>query len=99
MNKSEFITRLSENAGMTKKATEKYLDAVFDTIIEVLNAGEQVQLTGFGTFEAKKRPSHIVQHPKTGLCFLTDETIQPVFRPGKTFRDKLNKRREKIDEA
>ena len=55
MNKTELIAVAAENAGMTKKDTERILNAAIDAITAALVRGEKVQLSGFGTFETKDR--------------------------------------------
>ena len=44
MNKPEFISCISEKAGMTKKDAEKFLKAHDEVIIETLQKGEAVKL-------------------------------------------------------
>ena len=55
MNKTELIAIAAESAGMTKKDTERVLNAAIDAITAALVNGEKVQLSGFGTFETKDR--------------------------------------------
>jgi DNA-binding protein HU-beta len=52
MNKTELIAACAESAGLTKKDTERIINAAIDAITESLAQGEKVQLSGFGTFEA-----------------------------------------------
>ena len=40
MNKTELIAIAAENAGMTKKDTERMLNAAIDAITEALSRGE-----------------------------------------------------------
>ena len=51
MNKSELIAAAAQSAGITKKDTERVLNAAIDAITQSLIRGEKVQLSGFGTFE------------------------------------------------
>ena len=55
MNKTELIAVASQAVGMTKKDTERVLNAALDAITAALTHGEKVQLSGFGTFEALRR--------------------------------------------
>ena len=59
MNKTELIAIAAENAGMTKKDTERVLNAALDAITLALVRGEKVQLSGFGTFETKNREARV----------------------------------------
>ena len=55
MNKTELIAEVAKKCAMSKKDAEKAVSATFDTIAEVLCAGDKVQLVGFGGFETKAR--------------------------------------------
>jgi DNA-binding protein HU-beta len=55
MNKTELIAIAAENTGMTKKDTERVLNAAIDAITAALIRGEKVQLSGFGAFDVKDR--------------------------------------------
>ena len=55
MNKAELIAAVAEKTGLSKKDSEKAVNAAFDTIAANLEVGEKVQLVGFGTFEVKER--------------------------------------------
>ena len=53
MNKAELIAAVAEKAGLSKKDSEKAVNAAFDTIVETLVSGEKVQMVGFGVFDVK----------------------------------------------
>ena len=65
MNKAELVSAVAEKTGMSKKDSEKAVNAAFDTITEALAAGDKVQLVGFGAFEVKERGARIGRNPKT----------------------------------
>lgn len=66
MNRSEFVSVLSERAEVTKKDADKVLTAFMDTIKETLAAGNKVAITGFMTFEAVDVEERNARNPKTG---------------------------------
>ena len=59
MNKTELVAAVAEKTGMSKKDSEKAVNAAFDSITEALAAGEKVQLVGFGAFEVKERNARV----------------------------------------
>ena len=65
MNKTELIAVASQAVGMTKKDTERVLNAALDAITAALARGEKVQLSGFGTFELKAREARVGRNPHT----------------------------------
>ena len=48
MNKAELVAAVAEKAGLSKKDSEKAINAAFDSITAALAGGEKVQLVGFG---------------------------------------------------
>ena len=59
MNKPEFIAAVSDKAGLSRKDTERVINAALDTITVALTKGEKVAFSGFGIFESKLRKARI----------------------------------------
>ena len=87
MNKSELIAAVSQSAGLTKKDTERVINAAVDTITACLVKGEKVQLSGFGTFEVKSREARIGRNPHTKEAVDIPATDVPVFKASKALKD------------
>ena len=87
MNKTELIAIAAENAGMTKKDTERMLNAAIDAITEALSSGEKVQLSGFGTFEVKDREARVGRNPHTKEAVEIPATRVPAFKASKSLKD------------
>lgn len=64
MNKAELIAAVAEKTGLSKKDSEKAVNAAFDTIAANLEVGEKVQLVGFGVFDIKERGARIGPQPQ-----------------------------------
>ena len=91
MNKTELIAIAAENAGLTKKDTERVLNAAIDAITLALTKGEKVQLSGFGTFETKDREARIGRNPHTKEAIDIPATRVPTFKPSKALKDTVAK--------
>lgn len=90
MKKSEFVTQVANRTGLSKKETEQTVDMVFAVISDALAAGDKLQLSGFGTFETRARAARTGHNPSTGEAIEIAASILPVFRPGKTLKDRVN---------
>ena len=90
MKKSEFVTLVAEMASLSKKDTEKTIDAVFTVLGDVMASGDKLQLSGFGTFETKERAARTGHNPRTGEEIQIAAATIPVFKPSKTLRDKVD---------
>ena len=91
MNKTELVAAVAEKTGMSKKDSEKAVNAAFDSITEALVAGEKVQLVGFGAFEVKERSARIGRNPKTKEEIQIPASRVPVFKAGKALKDVVAK--------
>ena len=91
MNKTELIAAVAEGAGLTKKDTERVLNAAIDAITLSLAQGEKVQLSGFGTFEAKEREARIGRNPRTKEAVEIPATRVPAFKASKALKDNIAK--------
>ena len=90
MNKAEFISRLAEESNITSVAVERILNKMFNGIIDSVNNGEKVHISGFGTFEKRKRAGHKCKNPRTGEEMMVNSYITAVFRPSEAFKRKIN---------
>ena len=91
MNKSELIAAVSQSSGLTKKDTERAINAALDAITASLRSGEKVQLSGFGTFEVKDREARIGRNPHTKEAVEIPATSVPVFKASKALKDTVAK--------
>ena len=91
MNKTELIASAAQSAGLTKKDTERVINAAIDAITASLIAGEKVQLSGFGTFEVKAREARIGRNPHTKETIDIPATNVPVFKASKALKDVVAK--------
>lgn len=91
MKKAEFVARIAEQTGNTKKHTEEMLNAFLDGVGDVLAEGDKLNFIGFGVFETKERRERRVHSLKTGCTETIPSASVPVFRPGKLLKEKVNK--------
>jgi DNA-binding protein HU-beta len=87
MNKAELISSVAEKTELTKKDSEKAVNAVLETIGAALGKGDKVQLVGFGTFEIRERAARKGRNPQTGEEIDIAAARVPVFKAGKSLRE------------
>ncbi len=91
MNKTELIAAAAEQTGLTKKDTEKVLNAALDAITAALVKGDKVQISGFGIFEVKEREARTGRNPRTGETMEIAASKVPSFKASKTLKDAIVK--------
>lgn len=91
MKKDGLVEAVIKNAGVeTKKQAAAAVEAVFDTIVKTLGRGEEVAISGFGTFRVAKRAARMGVNPKTGERIQIAASTKPKFRAGKFLKEAVN---------
>ena len=91
MNKTDWIAAAAERAGLPKKDAERIIAAALDITAEMLEAGERVQLSGFGSFEVRDREARVGRNPLTKEALEIPATRVPVFKPSKVLKERVEK--------
>ncbi len=93
MNKSELIQQLASRADLSRAEATKAVDALFGVeggiIADALRNGDKVQITGFGSFESKKREARKGRNPRTGNEIDIAASTSAAFKIGKRLKDML----------
>jgi nucleoid DNA-binding protein len=88
--KKEFIDRMSENGGITKKAAKQGLNLFFETLMECMAEGEKVLLVGLGRFEMKTIKERRGRVPLSGAeCVIPEHRVMK-FHASETLTDKID---------
>ena len=66
MNKAELVTKIADDAGITKSQANAALDSFIEAITKTLKNGDKITLIGFGTFSVSKRNARTGRNPQTG---------------------------------
>lgn len=87
MNKGEFLAAIVEKSGVDKKDVNTVVESMGDIIVEALKSDDNVVITGFGSFEVKKRAQRTCRNPQTGESIVVPAHAIPAFKPGKILKD------------
>lgn len=90
MNKTELITAVADKTELTKKDSEKAVNAVIEAISEALEEGDKVVLVGFGTFEVRERAERMGRNPSTKEVIKIPASKAPAFKAGKSLKERVN---------
>lgn len=100
MNKVELIDKIVNKTEIEKKDVVKVIEGFEDVVIKSLQAGQEVTLTGFGTWLAKFRSARGGVNPQNPSQRIQVPAVTvPKFRAGKTLKDALKKKEEHVEEA
>lgn len=86
-NKAELVERVASKTNLTKKDVTAAVEALFETVQEVLASGDKVQVIGFGTFEVRDRAARKGRNPQTGEEIQIPASKVPGFKAGKSLKE------------
>ena len=90
MNKTELIAALrTRNPWLRDDDAHAILDSALDIIGDTLAAGEDVVITGFGTFGTRSYSERVMQNPHGGEPLDVPSGRAPTFRPGAALRRRV----------
>ena len=81
---------MAKKSGATKSDSNKSLDAVIESLTEVLKAGDAVSFVGFGKFSVGDRASRTGRNPATGKEIKIAASKAAKFTAGKALKDAVN---------
>lgn len=90
MTKAELIEEVSRVVEMTRKDSEVIVEAIFDSIVRSLRAGDKIEIRGFGSFRTRQRQPRVGRNPKTGTRVEVPSKRIPYFKPSKELKDLVN---------
>lgn len=86
MTKSEFVDQVAQRAQFSKGEATKAVDAVLETVQEVLKRGGDVNFTGFGKFSVADRGARQGVNPQTGEKIQIPASRVPRFSAGSSLK-------------
>jgi DNA-binding protein HU-beta len=86
MTKSDFVDKVADKSGLSKKDAGSAVEAVLDTIEGALKSGEEVSFTGFGKFHVAKRGAREGRNPRTGESMQIAASKVPRFTAGSSLK-------------
>jgi DNA-binding protein HU-beta len=90
MNKQDIVNAVASNANLTKSSATQAVDTVLESITSSLSQGQEVRLTGFGTFSVTARKATTGRNPQTGATIQIPASKRPTFKAGKALKDSVN---------
>lgn len=90
VNKAELIDEVAAVADLPKSVASKALESVLEVITNTLKGGDDIAITGFGTFTVKARAAREGRNPKTGETIQIAASKAASFKAGKSLKEAVN---------
>jgi integration host factor subunit alpha len=91
MTKADIAERIQAETGYTKKESAKMMEAVFSIMKTTLESGENLKISGFGSFIVKQKKDRRGRNPQTGESITIEARRVLTFKPSTTLRHAINK--------
>lgn len=91
MNKAELVSAVSVATAMTKVQAGEVIDAALQVIEKALAKGDDVRISGFGTFSVTQRAAGEARNPRTGEKVQVPASNVPRFKAGQALKEAVNK--------
>ncbi|QRN80111.1 MAG: HU family DNA-binding protein [Nocardiopsis sp. BM-2018] len=91
VSKADLVDTVADSTGMKKKDVKEVVDTMLSQVSKHLDDGTKVQLTGFGTFEVRKRKARTGVKPGTTEKIKIPASKYPAFKPGKSLKEQVKK--------
>ena len=82
MRKQQLIEAIARSSALPESKVSEVVTAVFDTIQDTLAEGDEVAISGFGTFRTVMRPAREGRNPQSRELMQIGARRSPAFRPG-----------------
>ena len=86
MTKQEFVDRVAQKSNLSRREAADAVDAVLDSITDVLRSHGEVNFTGFGKFSAQRRAARMGVNPRTGEKVQIPAATVPKFQAGSALK-------------
>jgi DNA-binding protein HU-beta len=93
MTRSELIIELANRLSLDPRESERIIKGITEIIQESLANGEKITLSGFGTFERRRRKATVARNPKTHEPMKIAEQYVASFRAGSSLKEAVKKER------
>lgn len=91
MTKADLVDIIFGKVGLSKIESQNIIEMIFETVKETLVEGESVKVSGFGTFNVKKKNARRGRNPKTGDELQITPRRVVTFRASNHFKELIEK--------
>jgi len=90
MNNKEFVSDLASRTKRTNKEVTSLVSATVSAIIAELAEENSIAISGFGSFEVKKKLERVLVNPVTKQRMLVPPKMVVSFKPNTSLKSKVN---------
>jgi len=90
MTKADIVEKIQAGTGMTRKESAEMMEEVISIIKSALEQGENLKISGFGSFVVKQKNNRKGRNPQTGEAMTIASRRIVTFKPSTILREVIN---------
>lgn len=89
LTRADLADALHREVGLSRADSASFVEQILALMCEALSDGENVKISGFGTFVLRDKGERVGRNPKTGIEVPIAPRRVMTFRPSQTMRDRI----------
>lgn len=90
VTKAHLIDQIADSTDLNKQQCENVVNSLFAAMTKAMQAGERIDIRGFGTFKVKDKAARQARNPRTGETVLVPAKKVAAFKPSNEIGNLLN---------
>ncbi len=91
LTRADLAETMNGKIGLSRAESAKLVEQIIDLMCDALAEGENVKISGFGTFVLRDKNQRIGRNPKTGIEVPIEARRVLTFRPSQIMREQVAK--------
>lgn len=91
LTRAEIAETLNRHIGLSRSESATIVESLLGHIAEALEQGQNVKISGFGTFTLRDKRERVGRNPKTGIEVPISPRRVLTFRPSQTMRERISR--------
>jgi DNA-binding protein HU-beta len=89
VNRTQLVEAIAKHMDVSKALSERFLSSFIETVMTHLQKGNQISITGFGSFNVVKTAARKGVNPKTRKPLQIPASKRVSFKVGKTLKESV----------
>ncbi len=91
LTRADFAETINRKMGLSRSESLQMVEAILDTMVDALEEGENVKISGFGSFVLRDKNERIGRNPKTGVEVPITPRRVLTFRASQLLKERISK--------
>ena len=87
LTRADLCEAVHDEVGLSRQECSGLVERTLELVVESLERGETVKLSGFGVFQVREKRARMGRNPKTGETIQIAAKRAPKFSPAKALKD------------